>query len=207
MKRGTRRKKPSLKTALTPAPLPVAGSTIEVIVGARAWTRAVRSAAAIARRAGLATLSTASPGMAVEVNVLLTSDSVVRKLNAAYRGKNKATDVLSFPAFSDRRSRTRAARTLPPGTPVAAGDVAIAYGVLARDARAGQKTLTAHMSHLVVHGVLHLLGYDHEHNADAVTMESLEKKILARIGISDPYTLTPVAFRARVTPRKKRAAK
>ncbi len=197
----TRRAKP------TPAPAAGAadGSVIDVIIGAGAWSRSLRTAAAIARRAGFAALAVENRRTPVEVSILLTSDSVVSKLNAAYRKKQGVTDVLSFPAYTDRKGRAQAARALPHGSPQLLGDIAVAYGVLTKDAKAERKTLRAHLSHLVVHGVLHLLGYDHERDAEATTMERLEKEILARIGISDPYALAPAEAGSGAARRKKRA--
>ena len=157
----------------------VSKATIDVNIAAVAWTRALRSAAAVCRRAANAALTGAGSKKPVEISILLTGDAAIRKLNATFRGKDKPTNVLSFPADADD--------ILPKGAPRPLGDIAVAYGVLAREAKAESKTLTAHLSHLVVHGVLHLLGYDHERDKDAVIMERLEKKILARLGISDPY--------------------
>ena len=162
-------------------------STINVITATPAWTRSLRTATAVCRRAANAALTTAGPRRAVDVSILLTNDSALRKLNAVFRGKDKPTNVLSFPAESDD-GRPPGAK----GQPRALGDIAIALGVLTREAKAEGKTLTAHLSHLVVHGVLHLLGYDHERDEDALTMERLEKRILARLGISDPYAIAPV---------------
>ena len=105
-----------------------------------------------------------------EFTILLSDNSKLRALNKDYRGKDKATNVLSFP-----------------GQDGYAGDIAIAYGVTAREAKAAAKSLAAHASHLVVHGVLHLAGYDHERPKDASVMEPLEVKILKRLRIADPY--------------------
>jgi probable rRNA maturation factor len=105
-----------------------------------------------------------------DFTLLLADDSKLASLNHDFRGKNKVTNVLSFP-----------------GSDGYAGDIAIAYGVTAREAKAADKKLADHASHLVVHGVLHLAGYDHERPKDAGVMEPLEVKILARLGIADPY--------------------
>jgi len=102
--------------------------------------------------------------------ILLTGDSKLRALNRDFRGKDKPTNVLSFP-----------------GADSYAGDIAIAYGVTRKEAKAAAKTFADHAAHLVVHGVLHLAGYDHERPKDAKVMEPLEVKILKRLGIADPY--------------------
>jgi probable rRNA maturation factor len=106
-------------------------------------------------------------------DILLTTDEGVRRLNARFRGKDKPTNVLSFPA---------------PANPFGQlGDVALALGVCEREAREQHKPLADHVRHLLVHGLLHLLGYDHEAEADAEAMESLERTLLERLGVPDPY--------------------
>ena len=97
----------------------------------------------------------------------------MRDLNHVFRGKDKPTNVLSFPAAANDEDH--------------AGDIALAYGVTRAEAKAAGKSIAAHASHLVVHGVLHLAGFDHEKNHDAKKMEKLEVKILAQLGIADPY--------------------
>ena len=163
--------------------------TIDVLVQADAWTRALSSSPAVCRRAARAAFAAgARAGLkrkaaAVELSIVLGSDAAIRKLNAAYRKKDKATNVLSFPVGGAD----------VPGADVGAaggvllGDVVIAYGTVAREAREARKSLKDHLSHMVVHGVLHLLGYDHESAPDAVTMERLETKILSQLGVTDPY--------------------
>ena len=105
--------------------------------------------------------------------ILLAGDKKLRALNHNFRGKDKPTNVLSFP-----------------GADGYAGDIAIAYGVTATEAKAAAKTFADHAAHLVVHGVLHLAGYDHERPKDAKVMEPLEVKILKRLGVADPYAVT-----------------
>ena len=102
--------------------------------------------------------------------ILLSDDKTLRRLNRDFRGKNKATNVLSFPSSDGY-----------------AGDIAIAHGVTKAEAKAAGKEFSDHATHLVVHGVLHLAGYDHERLKDAQVMEPLEVKILKRLGIADPY--------------------
>jgi probable rRNA maturation factor len=105
------------------------------------------------------------------LTILLSDDEKLRDLNVTFRGKDKATNVLSFPARQDDYL----------------GDVAVAYGVTSAEARAQKKSFADHATHLVVHGVLHLLGYDHETTRAAKIMEPLETKILSELGIADPY--------------------
>jgi len=162
---------------MSPRVVKTSPAAIDVIIASARWTTSLRTPAAIVRRAAKAALESHGPKGASEFTILLTTDAAVRALNATFRGKDKATNVLSFPADAPAVK----------GQPRALGDIALAYGVLVREAKDEGKTLKAHLSHLVVHGVLHLLGYDHGHDEDAVTMERLEKKILARLGIADPY--------------------
>ncbi len=106
--------------------------------------------------------------------ILLAGDKKLRALNHAFRGLDKPTNVLSFP-----------------GKDGYAGDIAIAYGVTKKEALETAKSVGDHATHLVVHGVLHLAGYDHERPKDAKLMEPLEVKILKRLGIADPYAPKP----------------
>lgn len=156
---------------------------IDVAVSAE-WKRASRTPAAICKRAAIAALEAVAArrkpkGAIVELAVVLTSDAAVKKLNALYRGKNKPTDVLSFPAWAGADPNDAREAIL--------GDVVIARGVAARDAGSENKTLDEHLAHLAVHGVLHLLGYDHESDDDARAMERLEISVLKSLGIPDPY--------------------
>lgn len=116
-----------------------------------------------------------------EVSVKFTSDDEVRELNRTWRGKDRATNVLSFPM---------AAADEVPDAPML-GDVVLAHGVCAAEAAAKGVAIETHAAHLVVHGTLHLLGYDHEtSDADAEEMEDTERRALASIGIEDPYRVT-----------------
>jgi probable rRNA maturation factor len=121
-----------------------------------------------------------------ELSVMLTGDRSIRVLNRNWRGFDKATNVLSFPAMAPpiRRRRTTATR---PQAPAMLGDIAIAYETVAREAKTEHKPFLHHLSHLAVHGFLHLLGYDHEQTDEAEAMERMERRILARLTIPDPY--------------------
>jgi probable rRNA maturation factor len=162
-------------------------STIAVAVGASAWRTHLADPKEICRqaaRAALAQVPAPSWLAHAEVSVLLADDATVRRLNAAWRGRERATNVLSFPTFE--RIPEAAPRHLPEG-PVPLGDVVLALETVRDEAEAAGKTLADHASHLVVHGCLHLLGYDHQNGADAARMESLERAALERLGIADPY--------------------
>ncbi|MCU0832112.1 MAG: rRNA maturation RNase YbeY [Rhizobiaceae bacterium] len=113
------------------------------------------------------------------VSLLLTNDAAVRDLNREWRGQDKPTNVLSFPG-SDMPG--------PDGV-VFLGDIALARETIAREAAGDGKTFTDHLTHLMVHGLLHLAGYDHEDDAEAEEMEALETRILARLAIADPYAV------------------
>lgn len=117
-------------------------------------------------------------GHASEVSLVLTDDATVRTLNARWRGKDTPTNVLSFPAYP-------IAAGDPPGPLL--GDIVLARETIAREAAIDGKPFDAHFRHLIVHGFLHLLGYDHQSDKDAEQMERLERAILADLGISDPY--------------------
>ena len=145
---------------------------IDIEIEDPAWLAALPDAESLARAAAEAALM--SEGADSEgVSLLLTDDGTVRELNARFRRKDAATNVLAFPA--------------PPNPERFLGDVALAYGVCAREAGRQHKRLSHHMQHLVAHGVLHLLGYDHMSDAEAEAMEGLERVVLAGLGIADPY--------------------
>lgn len=117
----------------------------------------------------------------VELSVVLADDDTVRDLNARFRGKDAPTNVLSFAALDDEDAPR------PEGAPLLLGDVVLAYETCDREASEQNKSLSDHYTHLVVHGVLHLLGHDHEDDGEAGEMEALETSILAGLGVPDPY--------------------
>ena len=153
----------------------------EVLVVADCW-QTEPDAEAVIQRAVAAAAEIAKAGIGeAELAVMLTDDSGIRTLNNNWRGIDKPTNVLSFPA-------------LPPtgaggsdDAPRMLGDIAIAYQTTRSEADDEQKPFDHHLSHLAVHGFLHLIGYDHEQDHDAEEMESLEQAILAQLGIPDPY--------------------
>ncbi|MDB5433493.1 MAG: hypothetical protein JWP35_4609 [Caulobacter sp.] len=147
---------------------------IDIEVEDEAWTAAVPDAVHLTHVAAFTTLAALIPTRMHEgVTILLADDEAVRELNQRFRDKDTATNVLSFPA--------------PPNPEYHLGDIALAYGVCAREAEEQGKPLAHHLQHLVAHGVLHLVGYDHQTDAQAEAMEGLERTILDRLGVPDPY--------------------
>ena len=144
---------------------------IDIEVEDPAWTDALPDPEALVRIAAVAALGREHGHYGV--TILLTDDESVRELNARFREKDSPTNVLSFPAPANPEDHL--------------GDVALAYGVCAREAAEQGKPLAHHLQHLVAHGVLHLLGYDHQDDAEAQAMEAFEREILAGLDIPDPY--------------------
>jgi probable rRNA maturation factor len=153
----------------------------EVLVTADCW-RTEPDAEAVIHRAieAAAEIAEADVGEA-ELAVMLTNDSGIRTLNNNWRGIDKPTNVLSFPALQPTSAGG------PDDAPRMLGDIAIAYETTHREADEDRKPFGHHLSHLAVHGFLHLIGYDHENDDDAEEMENLEREILAQLGIPDPY--------------------
>jgi probable rRNA maturation factor len=161
--------------------------SIAISVEDPSWSKLAPEATRLLRRAARDALAEARAdgwkGSRVghEISFVLTDDKRMRALNRAYRGKDKPTNVLSFAALDADRPKA--------GMPWLLGDVILAAGVIAREAKAQRKKLDHHLSHLAVHGVLHLLGYDHEVDKEAEAMEALEVAALAGMGIANPYEL------------------
>ena len=145
--------------------------SVEVEIEAEDWALALPDAEALVQAAAVAALAAARAEGGVVA--LLTSDAAVAELNAQFRGKTGPTNVLSFPAAANPEDHL--------------GDIALAHGVCAREAAEQGKSLAHHLQHLVAHGVLHLVGYDHQTDSEAEAMEALERRILAGLGAPDPY--------------------
>jgi probable rRNA maturation factor len=144
---------------------------------------AERAAGAVLARLGI------DPDIA-ELSVLGCDDARIADLNAEFRGKPTPTNVLSWPA-EERAAEIEGDMPKPPEPDpfgaIELGDIAIAFETCAREAEEATKSLEAHATHLLVHGILHLLGFDHERDRDATLMEGLETEILGKMGIEDPY--------------------
>lgn len=172
-----------------PVPAPPPPPLVEALVEDSRWEAvgleelAERAARAALERLGLDPL-------AYEISLLGCNDKRIAELNEDFRGKPQPTNVLSWPSGERGSARAGEMPHLPapqPPMPLGLGDVAIAYDTCAREAQAAGRTLEAHALHLLVHGTLHLLGLDHERDADAKLMEGLETEILAGLGVADPY--------------------
>ena len=153
----------------------------EVLVVADCWHTEPDAEAVIARAIEAAAAMVDADAGDAELAVMLTDDCGIRTLNLNWRGIDKPTNVLSFPALQPTGSGA------PDDAPRMLGDIAIAYQTTRKEADDEQKPFDHHLSHLAVHGFLHLIGYDHEKDDDAEAMESLEAEILAQLGIPDPY--------------------
>jgi probable rRNA maturation factor len=160
--------------------------TIDVALACAGWTQLcpaaesrARGAAELALARGTTELGLTWQGT-VELGITLADAANQRQLSRDYRGLDAPTNVLAFPVWEPG---TR----LPPGAPVLLGDVVLAMETVAQEAAEQKKPLADHLVHLTVHGVLHLLGYDHLTQAEAATMESLERSILTELGVPDPY--------------------
>ncbi|MBN8533475.1 MAG: rRNA maturation RNase YbeY [Rhizobiales bacterium] len=151
---------------------------INLLIEAEGWKR-LPEAKKTARSAAQAALKFEK--RKGEATILLTDDAAMRRLNASFRGKDKPTNVLSFPAAPSSPGNKGAESLF-------LGDIALGYETCAAEALAEGKSLGDHLSHLVVHGLLHLMGYDHETEAQALQMEGRERAVLAMLGVADPYS-------------------
>lgn len=149
--------------------------TVDLAVEDPSWAAIPDLQALVERAAGAALAEAgAEPGEELELSCLFCDDDAIRALNAQWRGKDKPTNVLSFP-------------TEGPGAEAMLGDIALAWGTVKREAEAEGRPVEHHVAHLVVHGTLHLLGEDHEDEAEADSMEAMETRAMARLGLPDPY--------------------
>jgi len=156
---------------------------IDVIVASPSWQEPKKAEAAVRRAVGRAAASALSTS-GTELAIVLADDSAIRLLNRDWRDVDAATNVLSFPGADTRGGHL--------------GDIVLAFETITREARAEKKPFAHHLAHLAVHGFLHLIGYDHDRDSDAETMERTEREILRQLAIPDPY-------RPRAKPAKSKA--
>jgi probable rRNA maturation factor len=166
---------------------------IDVSMESTAWHSALADATALAQQAALAAFETAAADgvrlpAGAEASLVLADDAMVRRLNRDYRGQDKATNVLSFAAMDGTDGAKHPGAD---GPPLLLGDLIVAFETTAAESAQSGKSLADHFSHLIVHGMLHLLGYDHQTDAQAKRMEGLEVRILREMGIDDPYAADP----------------
>jgi probable rRNA maturation factor len=161
-------------------------AAVDIASPCSSWKRACPGAERLARNAARVALVDGIAAMGftsstrVELGITLTDDAEQLQLNRRYRGQDVSTNVLAFRAWEPGTDA-------PSGVPLLLGDVVLAFETVAREADEQVKPFRNHVRHLIVHGVLHLLGCDHRREADAITMERLETSILARLGVPDPY--------------------
>ena len=153
----------------------------EVLVVADCWRDEPEADAVIQRAIAAAAEAVDADVADTEIAVMLTDDAGIRTLNGNWRGIDKPTNVLSFPALPPTGPGG------PDDAPRMLGDIAIAYETTRKEADDEQKPFDHHLSHLAIHGFLHLIGYDHEKDDDAEIMEALEQEVLTQLGIPDPY--------------------
>lgn len=157
---------------------------IDVVIDSRLWRKSTGIATMLRRAvAQAAAMPSIAPTQSSELAIVLTDDSAIRSLNRLWRGTDAATNVLSFPSAAAR------------GEPAHLGDIVLAYETVAREAKTEAKPFAHHAAHLAVHGYLHLVGYDHERHSDAEKMKAMERKVLRRLAIPDPYRLPPARKR------------
>jgi probable rRNA maturation factor len=157
--------------------------SIDVIVQSPLWAAEPGAEAAV--RSALAVAAATQSTSPAELAIVLTDDSAIRALNREWRGIDRPTNVLSFPARPGRAE------------PVLLGDIVIAFETTMQEARSESKRFEHHLVHLAVHGFLHLLGQDHDNDSDAEAMEGAERAILARLGVPDPYAAGDLVSTAR----------
>lgn len=160
---------------------------IDIAIQCEDWSLTAPALEALAERIADACLETSRILLLedAELSLLFCDDATIQTLNASWRNQDKPTNVLSFPAASP--AELKSARLL--------GDVAIAFETTKREAMAEGKPFADHVAHLLAHGLLHLFGFDHESDADAERMEAMERAVLARLGVPDPYRIQDLEVR------------
>ena len=148
--------------------------SVDVSVADEGWREIVPAIDEIFKRVKAVLPDTVLPAASQEVSLVLTDDAAIRRLNRDYRGKDAATNVLSFPTIE---------------APGLLGDIVLARETIMREAADKGASFKSHVTHLIIHGLLHLLGHDHQTEAEAAVMEAIEIAALAKLGIANPYVL------------------
>jgi probable rRNA maturation factor len=158
--------------------------TLEILVGEKGWRRMPRLAVRLQKAADAAFAHLPERlQFSSQVTVLLANDAAMKKLNRDFLWRDRPTNVLSFPQFEPAELTKMGKKT--PTVPI--GDIVLGYQYIVAEAKKNNKILINHVTHLILHGLLHLFGYDHQVRAKAIQMERLEKRILAGLGLPDPY--------------------
>lgn len=181
MKSGTRKRKPLSRNSDPRVKLSLSLQTL-----APAWKKAWPGARGEILRLAKAALKASELSeyqRGIAISVVLSDDDAMRELNHTFRGKNKPTNVLSFPAYDDLSEMESA----PDDEPFHLGDVVLSYDTVRAESLEQKKSFRDHASHLIVHGCLHLAGYDHEDDREADAMEAMEIQVLSQFGIRNPY--------------------
>jgi len=155
---------------------------VEVVVMDRRWAEAVPDVTGVADRVCAALDRLQPPGGPAGFGLALSDDAHLARLNRDFRGRDRPTNVLAFPAISTPVVETG-------GEPTYLGDVAVSFDTVLKESKAAACTLPERLSHMIIHGLLHLKGYDHQNDDDACLMEGLEAQVLAALGYADPYRL------------------
>jgi probable rRNA maturation factor len=167
-------------------PDPEPSIEITVIIDRPCWENSTAHWESLLQPAVLKTLHQLNWGHSSEINILLTDNAVIQSLNKSYRDQNKPTNVLAFPSLNPDEIAALY-KNKPEQSPIILGDVVLAFETIQQESNEQKKDFEKHLVHLTVHGTLHLLGFDHEKDDDAATMESLEIKILSSLMIPNPY--------------------
>jgi len=170
------------------------GIKLDILIEDQRWKKVPHLAVRLVQAADATfTLLPKALRQPLAMTVLLTNDQHVTRLNHDFRGFNKPTNVLSFPQFS-KGKLTKKGKS---AAPIHVGDIVLGYQYIVAEAKNNHKILINHAVHLLIHGILHILGYDHASNVEAIRMERLETRIMAELALPDPYERQPRELKVR----------